>query len=189
MSLDAGKLYREFISWFTVPGDISTHPQAEARLARVYHVYAQDAEDVSGEKPNNLVSSKFRTPLSFQRSKTAQQFARRIEAAFVAYWTGVTFPILVVPPPVPPCPSVGGTTIFASETTSLVLSVTPGVMYSAILPIVSTWRGTAQLKARQLAEAMDGATKSAVTVLITGLDTTPGGSGGPLPITNTCTVF
>lgn len=186
MSLDANKLYQGFLPWFTAPDDIRTHQQAEDRLARVYHTYAQDAEDVSGERPTNLVSTKFRTPLNFVRSRRAQDFASQIEAAFVAYWTGAVFPVLVIPPPTPPCPNVGGTTIFSQETTSVVASVTPRAMFSAILPIVSSWRGTAQVKARQLADAMDSVTKSAVTVLITGLDTS---SPTPVAITNTCTVF
>lgn len=189
MSLDSGKLYRGFLRWFRVPQGIRTYRQAEAKFSQIYHGYAQGAEDVSGECPDNLDRGKFERPLSFETGQARQRFARQIESAFVAYWTGVTFPILVVPPATPPCPNVGGNGIFGAELSSLVLSVTAGAMYSAVLPILSKGEATADEAARRLADVMDSVTKSAVTILITGQDTTPGGGGGPLPITNTCTVF
>ena len=188
MSLDSGKLYREFLRWFRALRG-SGYRDAEARLAQIYHAYALDAEDVSGEHPNNLDQAKFERPLSFRTSRSRQQFAQQIETAFVAYWTGTIFPVLVVPPPTPPCPNVGGTEVFASETTSGVTAVTTRAMYSAIVAILANTDATAEESARRLADEMDRVTKSAVTVTITGEDTTPGGSGGPLYITNTCTVF
>ena len=188
MSLDKRKLYNEFVRWFRNPKGMSTIRQAQTRLAQVYHSYAQDAEDVSGESPTNLDQAKFDTPLRLETCRTAQQFAQRVEDAFVAYWTGTIFPTAVVPPASPPCPNVGGTEEFSLENTSGVTDVTARAMYSAILAVLARNESTAEEGARRLADAMDRVTKSAVTVTITGQDTTPPPTG-PLYITNTCTVF
>jgi len=188
MSLSTDKLYHEFVRWFRTGGGVRTAEQAERRLAHAYYTYARDAEDVSGENPSNLIADKFERPLSFRRSGTRQQFARQIDAAFVAFWTDVAFPILAVPPTSPPCPNVGGSGEFSSEVSSQVVNVEAGAMYKAIMPILRSSGSTAERAARRLANAMDDVTKSAVTVLITGWDTTPGPSG-PYPIINTCTVF
>lgn len=188
MSLDKGKLYHGLLRWFRVPGGVGTHREAEQRFARVYHSYAQDAEDVSGERPNNLDAEKFERLLAFQRSRVGKDFVRQIDSSFVAYWTGTTFPILVVPPASPPCPNIGGTGEFSAEISSQVTGVASDAMYDAVLPILSRPVGTAEEAARRLSDAMDRATKSAVEVIITGWDTTPS-PGGPIAVTNTCTVF
>lgn len=185
MSLSKDKLYREFVRWFRA-GGVSTHAQAERKLSQVYHAYAQDAEDVSGEGPTNLDAGKFERCLDFGRSRSARQFAQQLDDAFVEYWKGTTFPTLVVPPSSPPCPNVGGSGSFSSESASVVLSVAKGAMREAVLPVLSKGN-TADQAARKMAEAMDQVTKSAVTVYIVGLDTSP--YPGPYPITNTCTVF
>lgn len=188
MSLDSGKLYRGFVRWFQLPDGVRTYEQAEQKLARVYHDYAMDAEDVSGERASNLDMQKFQQRLGFSRSRSERDFARQIEDAFVSYWTGTTFPILVVPPASPPCLNVGGTGEFSSEVSSQVTSVEALSMYNVILPIFRRSDNTATESARRLAEAMDRVTRSAIEVLITGWDTTPSPSG-PIAITNTCTVF
>jgi hypothetical protein len=188
MTLQRSKLQASLVRFFTRPGLIYNGSQAERFWTNAYHAYASDAEDVSGESPNNLMPSKFSAPLNFFASRTATIWAQQMEAAFVAYWTGTAFDVGVIPPPVPPCPNVGGTTIFATEATSVVTLVTPGVMFSSILPAALRYDPgvTAQQKAAEFAAAMDVATRSAVFVLITGLDTTTVPMGGPLPITNTC---
>jgi len=186
VSLDVNKLYNGFVTWFETPQSVITYAQAEAKMASVYHVYAQDAEDVSGERLENASERPFRDQLAFQRSQTARQFADQLDAAFVAYWQDLTFPTLVVPPADPPCPNVGGTGEFSVETAAVVSEVSPRAMYDAVLPVLTTSDEPARLKARKLADAMDRVTKSAVTVLITGEDTT---TPTPVAITNTCTVF
>ena len=185
MSLDANKLYREFLVWFKT-GNIYTYAQAERRLAKVYHDYAQGAEDVSGEGPDNLDASRFERHLRFSGSRTARQFAQQVDDAFVAYWTGTTFSILVLPPASPPCPNVGGTGEFSVELSSQVTAVAAGRMRDAILPVVDRATNTAEQVARRLADVMDSVTRSAVTVVITGQDT---GSPSPSPIYNECGVF
>jgi len=188
MSLDKNKLYTEFMRWFRNPIGVSTIRHAQTRLAQVYHRYALDAEDVSGESPTNLDQWKFERPLLLETCRTAQQFAQRVDDAFVAYWTGTIFPIAVVPPASPPCPNVGGTGEFSVENTSGVTDVAVREMYSAIVDVLKRKDATAEEGARRLADAMDRVTKHAVTVTITGQDTTPSPTG-PLYITNTCTVF
>lgn len=186
MSLSSDTLYREFLRWFKSGGSLTTYAQAEHRLATIYHTYAQSAEDVSGESPDNLDLTKFEGPLRFSLSRSERQTARQIEDAFVAYWTGTTFPILVVPPASPPCPNIGGTGEFSSEVSSAVSSVEADVMYDAILTLLSRGSNTAEQAARKLANAMDQATRSAVKVLITGWDTT---TPTALNIINECGVF
>ena len=186
MSLNRNKLYLEFLRWFKSGASITTYEQAEKRLARVYHAYARAAEDVSGESPDNLDVLKFEGRLRFVGSRTARQFAQQVDDAFVAYWTGTTFPILVLPPASPPCPNVGGTGEFSVEFSSEVTDVVAGQMREAILPIITRSKNTADQAARRLADAMDQVTRSAVTVTIEGEDT---GSPSPSPIYNECGVF
>jgi hypothetical protein len=128
VSLDVNKLYNEFLRWFRSGGRVNSYEQAQRKLAQVYHAYAQDAEDVSGENPDNLDISKFERALRFRGSRNARQFAQQVDDAFVAYWTGTTFPILVVPPASPPCPNVGGTGEFSAELSSEVTDVDAGPM-------------------------------------------------------------
>lgn len=186
MSLDRAALHKDFVLWFSRPGGIYAADQAEEKMALIYHTYAQQAEDVSGEKATNLNVKNFRDVLDFQRSRTAEQFCQQMDRAFVAYWTGVIFANGIVPPPSPPCPNVGGTGIFWIEFSSSVTSVTLNVLYGLLLPVVLYKKGSAQVQALRFASALDEATKRAVTVYITGLDTS---LPFPLPITNTCTVF
>jgi len=185
VSLDVNKLYHEFLRWFRT-GDIRSFEQAERRLSQVYHAYASDAEDVSGDPVNNLDVRKFEGPLRFRGSKTARQLAQQIDDAFVAYWTGVTFDTDIIPIDFPPCPNVGGSEAFSGELSSEVTDVTRRAMYSAVLPIFTKTSNTAEQAARKLADEMDRVTTSAVTVLITGLDTS---TPTQVTVTNTCTVF
>ena len=188
--LDQGRLKSELLRFFATPGGIRSHKDAEDRWAAAYHTYASSVEDISGDQAVNLSKDRFRAPLNFMSPRTAADFARMIDAAFVSYWTGVTFGITsIVPGLGVPCPNIGaGTMLFLSETTSLVVSVAPGVMAGALLPVLLTRGGSFHTQADLIARTMHGVTKSAVTVLITGLDTTPIPTG-PLPVTNTCTIF
>jgi hypothetical protein len=187
MSLSLQSLRRNLVRFFSEPANTPSAPAAEERLARIYHEYAREAEDVSGENPVSTTQAAFQGPLDFRRSTTVRRYAEQVEAAFVAYWTGAAFAVGVVPPPVPPCPNVGGNGIFATETSSVVSAVAPRVLYAKLMPVLTSLQAPAQVQADRFARAFDEATKSAVTVLITGTDTTPGPTG-PLPITNTCTV-
>lgn len=188
MSLNAARLQQALAAWFAAPQAIRSQAQAEAKFARVYHDYAREGEDVSGERATTLVPAKFQSQLRFAASRTVEQFARQLDAAFVSYWTGAVFAVGVIPPPVPPCPNVGGTGVFSTEASSVVTVVAAGALFAALLPVLRRKSDTVASQARAFATAMDTVTKSAVTVLITGVDTTPAPTG-PLPITNTCTVF
>jgi len=188
MTLRVYKLRQALVRWFGDSEELISAAQAESRWATIYHDYAREGEDVSGEPAINLSKSKFSRPLNLKQSQTAQQFCRQLDQAFVSYWTGVTFATAVVPSPPLACPNIGGTGVFSVEISSVVTVVAKGVLYGALIPIVSSLGGAASTKAAQFAEAFDSATKTAVTVLITGQDTTPP-PAGPLAITNVCTVF
>ncbi len=161
---------------------------AEDLWATAYDLYARAAQDVSGDLLLSANRAGFRAALSFDGSRSAMEIAHQFELAFVAYWTGAIFSVGIPPPPVPPgCPNVGGNTIFASEVSSVVVTVLPGVMQAGLLPEFMQNSGEIPDRAQAIATAMHRATISAVLVLITGIDTTVPPTG-PLPITNTCVI-
>ena len=174
----------------------ATPTQAAANWASAYHVYALAALDVSGDTflvapvATNFSSTLVAT-LPPPLTGTPAQAAAAFDAAFVAYWTGVTFAVsvLIAPPPfVPACPNIGlGTNIWVIETTSTAV-VTSGVLEGQLLPIFNLNSGDTQSKINAMRDAFHLATTSAITVTIVGTDSTPP-PGGPLPISNICTVF
>ena len=180
MTLQAKKLELAFRSWFTRSQDITNVEQAADRFADVYHEYALDAEDVSGDTVNNLDASKFRGELDFSKTHTSQEFAQQLDNAFAAYWTGTTFDIGQLPAGTGACPNTG---VFAVELDSSVTEVSTQQLYTELLPILQTPSSSAETKALQLSIAMDNVTKYAVTVIINGED------AGSNPVSNTCTVF
>jgi len=200
MTLVASTLEAELLKLFdssnpSFSGYPATKDLACSNWGDAYDLYAGAATDVSGDavvvKNKALFISTLQAQLPSDPSTgTAVAASNAFDAAFIAYWTGASFAIGIPPTPAAVCPSVGGNTIFGVEATSLVSVVTPSVLANLLLPIftdVST-ASTAQDKAQQIASAFHTATTTAVIVLITGLDTTPP-PAGPLPITNTCTIF
>jgi len=191
MALDRSKLSRALRSIFSNPAGVSGAPQAEAMWTNAYDSYGLDAEDVSGDRVTTVNMGGFLSALDFGSSGgTSRKAAQDFDRAFVAYWTGGVFAVgslITVPPGA--CPNVGGNGIWGSETTSVVVAVAAGVLAGLLEPIFSATRegDTAASKADQIAGAFHDATTTAVSVLITGLDTTPGPTG-PLAITNTCTI-
>jgi hypothetical protein len=188
MALDRSKLSGRLRTLFTSPDGIANAQDAESRWTAAYDSYALDAEDVSGDMVTTTNRPGFLSALDFGSWSSVQQAAQRFDDAFVAYWTGGVFAVgslIAVPPG--ECPNVGGNGTWASETTSVVTAVVAGVLKGLLLPILRANSGTPESKAREMARAFHEATTTAVTVLITGLDTTPG-PGGPLAITNTCTI-
>ncbi len=160
-----------------------------AAWATIYDDYASNGEDVSGDAMAGGNKPLFEAALTLANTGSAAQAATEFDNAFVAYWTGVAFGIATPPTPLAPCPSVGGTTLWASELTSAVVAVAPGVLSALLLSIFTdNTSDDLDAKAQQIADAFHSATTSAVSVLIAGLDTTPP-PAGPLPITNSCTVF
>lgn len=189
MSLSQSKLERSLLDFYRRPKSIGSVDQAERLWADAYHSYALDVEDVSGDGATNLERAKFLGQLNFRGVRHQQTWAAQMDQAFVTYWTGVVFAV-GTPPVGPVCPNVGGNLVFSVETTSVVTLVTPGVLQAQLLPVATrfTRETTARQKAAEFAQAFHAATTTAVFVLISGQDTTPGPSG-PLPITNTCTLF
>lgn len=193
MALNLDRLRSGLEQIFVNPRGVSSSEDAQRRWAAAYHAYCTDVEDLSGDSATNLAQSKFEGALHFRQSRTAAQFAGQIDSAFAAYWTGTSFGITTpIAGPGVPCPNISpnpsSTLLFSFELTSVVLAVAPGAMRSALLPILLTRGQSYQVQASRIATAMHTVTKSAVTVLISGTDTTLPASGGPSPITNTCTV-
>lgn len=196
--LDEGKLRASLLQFFRDPRGIRTIQQAEERWTRAYDEYARDAEDVSGDSVISINRAGFRGALNFRIIRHTTQMAAQLEAGFLSYWTGGAFAVgnlvsgVGVAPclnvPVPPAPT--STLIFASEVSSVVFAIAPQVMFSGVLPhLQRNFSGvTAEDQARRIASAMHQATISAVTVLITGIDTALPAVGGPFPLTNTCTI-
>ena len=191
MSLSPSSLESKLRQVFESPESFTSRQQAEARWARIYDEYASNAEDISTDRVATKNSIGFRRALNFQNNLTTARFARQIEQGFLSYWTGATFAVGIPPAGTGvPCPNVGGNSIFGIEASSVVITTTPNVMFSNLFPVLRSFTRTtsAQQKAREIAQAMHTATTTAIFVLISGTDTTPG-PGGPLPITNTCTIF
>jgi hypothetical protein len=115
---------------------------------------------------------------------SGRKTAEILDRAFRAYWIGTHFALNRLTAGTTPCPNVGGTGVFASETISQVVEVREGVLRDELLPLFQVPGISARTQAQRFAAAMDRATKTAITVRIQGLDTTPG-----LPIVNLCTVF
>lgn len=195
--LSEAKLRDNLLRFFRKPKGVRTIENAERRWASAYTSYASDAEDLSGDPllSGNTVS--FRSALNFRAIRYTTQMAQQLETGFQSYWAGANFAVgnLVSGTgtpcpnvPVPPAPS--STLLFASEVSSIVLSVAPQALYSRVLPVLSrNFSGvTGEDQARRIASAMHEATISAVTVLITGVDTAIPAVGGPFVLTNTCTI-
>lgn len=197
--LDEGKLRQALLDFWRTPQGIRSIEDAEERWASAYHSYASDAEDISGDSLNAGNRTGFRGVLNFRSIRHVSQMAQQLDSGFVAYWTGASFGLTSLVAGIgSPCPNVPvppqplSSLIFATETASSVIAVAAGAMRAAVLPVLTrNFRGvTAEDQAARLAAAMHSATTTAVTVLITGLDTVPPvPNGGPFPLTNTCTVF
>jgi len=163
---------------------------AASNWGNAYNTYASTAVDVSGDSLVSANAASFVSALQsgLESSSDATAAANAFDAAFVAYWTGAVFSIGFSPTPASACPSVGGTGLWSSEISSVVSAVTASTLTNLLVTEFAILGGSAASKADSLATAFHSATTTAVFVLITGLDTTPT-PAGPLPITNTCTIF
>lgn len=180
----------DFASFGGFPGSIS---EAQSRWATAYDTYASAATDISGDSVASKNKPGFQSALAFLQNNSYAQAAADFRTAVETYWTGATFAVgALVAGTGSPCPNVGGNSIFGTETTSLVTAILSGVMATFQTGLVSEFTSVSDngaAKAAALAALFHTATTTGFQVLITGLDTTPPGSGGPLPITNTCTIF
>ena len=173
----------EKFSGFT--GFPTTKAAAKTAWTNAYDNYAFTATDISGDIVISKNTAGFNSSLSFDTAGTAASSASDFDSAFISYWTGATFAVGIIPPPTGLCPNIGGTGIFGVETTSVVYAVTANVLKAKLLAVLGAPASNAQAQIELIAQAFHEATTEAVTVLITGTDTTPTPSG-PLPITNTC---
>jgi hypothetical protein len=154
---------------------------ASQKWADAYQAYASAGVDASGDALTLSFPVKFKDAIAgLSPPQTPIQAATAFGTAFTDYWTGGTFAIGALPPS-----GVGGTGIFASEITSVVLAVVPAGLIAQLTAEFAAKSADPAAKIDAIAAALHTATTTGVTVLISGLDTTPPGSGGPLPITNT----
>jgi hypothetical protein len=172
-----------FVGW---PSNIS---QAAHNIAEAYKTYAIDAFDVSLDTLVSYNQPGFENSLlTLNNNSTYLDAATAFDLAFTTFWTGAIFSIGLLTVGTPACINIGGTGIFATEISSTVISIIPDILKNLLLPEFSAVDKNDMIdKTLKIAQCFHTATTSAVVVLITGLDTTPG-PGGPLPITNTCTI-
>ena len=198
MALVQATLKSELLKLFdqdspTFVGFPATVADAATNFGNAYNTYAATAQDVSGDPLTSsnvagfisTLASSLPDAASGSPTTTAQAFG----SAFVSFWTGATFATAI-----PPAAGVGGTGLFSKEVTSTVTAAVPTALSSLLEPIFATpptAASTADAQADTIAAAFHAATTSGVTVVIAGLDTTPPppAGSGPLPITNTGTVF
>lgn len=203
MSLDVNKLTQEFENMFVAEINDEPNPNfigypssiaaAAANFANAYNTYAVDATDVSGDPILTVNQAGFQSTIAGSPqpgSGSPEQMATIFDTAFITYWQVGTFDTISLIPGTGAsgCINVGGTGIFSSELSSVVASISPNVLRGLLLPLFSQTTGDGAQAAADLANAFHTATTTAIIVLISGLDTTPP-LAGPLPITNTCTVF
>jgi len=189
MTLSPSIMRAELRKFFVPPVQPSDKPKARRQWANAYDTYAKLATDVSGDVVTSVNKPGFQSALIFsEKSGTPAQAAAEFEAAFIAYWTGATFAVGAVPLPSAPCPSIPPAPLWATEATSVVLSVAPGLA-NRLLPIFTNNSPNQSVSrvTKQIADAFHAATTTDVLVLITGLTLPPPPPG--LPVTNTCTVF
>jgi len=188
VTLSLPKLRGELSRIFNDVESNRSHADYTRLWASAYHSYASDVTDVSGDRATNLSRAKFQRILRFRSSGQARNFARQLDQAFVTYWTGTVFAVGIPPSPAAQCPSAGGSGIFSSEISAVVVSVAPQVLSRLLIPALAATTASNDEAVSKIAQAFHTATTTAVRVLITGLDTTPS-PAGPLPITNLCTLF
>lgn len=193
MALDVNKLKTEllkiidpndahFVGYPTNATDFANN------WANAYDTYAQDAQDVSGD----VLITAFKTAMATKLmalnvpAGVIATAASTFDDALKAYWASAVFAVGIVPTLASACPSVGGTGTWATETSSVGVGFTAGILEASLLSLLAIPSSDPQVKAPALAAAFHNATTTAVKILITGVDTT---APTPLPITNTCGVF
>jgi hypothetical protein len=200
MALDQTVLTNEILKLIdpTCEGFVAypeTREDAITNWANAYNTYAVAAMDVSGDVLLTSNLAGFTSTLlslipTIPPGGSILEAANAFDTAFITYWAGATFNILIPPPPpndvpIPPAINNG---IFGLEATSIVTTVTAGVLSANLQQEFAIISSDTATKAAGLASAFHAATTSAVIATIVGVDTTPT-PAGPYPITNTNTIF
>lgn len=166
------------------PGTVA---DAASNWANAYNTYAMSATTINGGTVVTTNQAGFTAILSAQlpdgNTGTIVTAANAFDAAFCAYWTGGVFT-----PGGLPLVGVGGTGIFSIIISSIVVAVTTGVLSTNLQLAFGTIQSDADAAATAISNAFHAATIAAVSVLISGLDTTPP-PAAPLPIINTGTLL
>lgn len=163
-----------------------TSPAGAASAWRdAFFAYVRTAQDVSGDPliSGNLPGFYLAILSLFGRNDVSpDDAAKAFGQAFVTYWTGATFSVAIPVAPGTKGTVGAGTQVFMQETSSIAASASPVTLVSQLTDAFATPSGTADDAMGRIAEALHRACTSDVSVLITGIDTTP---TGPLPVTNT----
>lgn len=201
MALSKPTLVNEFLKLIdrnnpAFAGYPATKIDAVTNWCNAYNTYAMSAQDASLDflvtsNLSGMITTLFQQLPDAVPTATGAQAAAAFDAAFVTYWTGAVFAvgIPIVPVPPPRCPNIPGPhdNIWGIEISSVVSTVTSGILQNGLDLEFAILSDDAVVKADALADSFHVATTTAVLVLISGTDTTPSPSG-PLPITNLCTI-
>lgn len=166
---------------------------AAAAWATAYDTYARVATDASGDAILSVSKAGFQAALSFGLRDALltpdPTPAKELATAWAAYWTGGTFAVgQLLDIATEPCLSLGGNGIWSVENSAVVDLANSDFLEIDLLTILAVPSSDAPSKISDIAAAFHKATTEDVTVLISGLDTTPTPTG-PLPITNTCIIL
>lgn len=184
-------------SFVAFPTDVNDFA---SKMSAAYDLAGGASTDTSGDAVATKNPTGFETALQSlpagDPGGTAAGAASVFGSAFSSYWTGGTFAVGMLPTGAvpctggaPACPNVGGNTIFGVEQTSAITAVVPAPLIAALTTEFGVLDDSdADAKISAIADDLEAAVQADITVLITGLDTTPP-MAGPLPITNTCCVF
>jgi hypothetical protein len=193
MALNSATLKSELIKIMdssspSFTGFPATIADAVDSWTNAYDLYASVAQSVSGDVVLTKNATGFKSALlrGLTTSVTEYAAASAFEQAFVAYWTGATFNITLLPSPT--SGNIGGNGIFGVVLSSIVSSITANVLKSNLLNAFLVKYPDVDSAVTAISSAFHTATTTAISVLISGLDTTPP-LGGPLPITNTNLIF
>ena len=142
----------------------------------MYDAYASKAQDQSGDVLLHANKEGFQSALgTLASSVSADAAARAFDNAFLAYWSGATFAVGISP-----SGGIGGTGVFSVESTSIAVAKSD-VLYNELFAVFSAVYEDAQTAINTLANAFHKSTLTGVSIVITGLDTSP----TPVTITNT----
>lgn len=189
------------LSGLLAVGEQPTAASAASAWVSAFAAYAQTAQDVSGDPliAGNLAAFQAQLTSLFTQDTawlaghpnqakgnvSPSDAAQGLAKAFASFWTGATFAVAIPVAPGTPGTAGAGTQIFMQEASSVVTVVSPAALALQLTQAFSTPTGSAYDALGRIADALHTACTSDVTVLFTGIDTTP---ITPLPVTNTNTV-
>jgi len=190
MALNQASLQSAIFDLLDDPDAQGTPQKAAAAWAGVYDDYARNAADVSQDRVSVTNRLGFQSSLLFNKTTgTPATAALEFQLAFTAYWTGAVFAVGIPPLPGVGCPSIPPAPPWATEFSSIVTAVLPGLAAQLTPIFLDTANQDLQSRAAQFAAAFHAATTTNVLVTITGITIPPPPAPVGLPVVNICTVL